>query len=94
MSDINEIGRIRFPSKTLDRGEASVRDDGKHSPQTPASDHVELSDASQRLMILAERGDIRLEKVLAVRDAIHTGEYDTPTKLHIAVDRLFRETHG
>ena len=57
--------------------------------ETQLVDRVEISELAQRL---SKRGldinDIRVDKVLAVREAITNGTYVTKNKIDITVNRL------
>ncbi len=51
-------------------------------------DSVEISELAQVLSTLDRPGDIRADKVAAVREAIQNGTYETDDKLEYAMDRL------
>ncbi|MBN1846332.1 MAG: flagellar biosynthesis anti-sigma factor FlgM [Sedimentisphaerales bacterium] len=55
------------------------------------TDPVEISDYAYFLNKIASLPEIRSEKVEQVRQAIAQGQYDTPEKLSIALDRLLEE---
>ena len=59
---------------------------------TSVQDQLELSVEAQQLMASQDSsgadGDIRTEKVAAIREAISNGTYETPEKLSTALDKL------
>lgn len=61
---------------------------------TPAGfkpqDQVEFSEAAQQLSN-SQQPDIRMDKVNQIRQAIAQGTYETPEKIDVVVDRLFKE---
>ena len=57
--------------------------------QLPVSDRVELSGAvSNLLKTLKSGGDVRAEKVAAIRQQLQDGTYEDDHKLDVAADRL------
>jgi flagellar biosynthesis anti-sigma factor FlgM len=56
--------------------------------QLPVTDRVELSGMSHLLKTLKSGGDIRADKVAAVKAQIEAGTYEDDKKLDIAADRL------
>lgn len=64
---------------------------------SPTEDRVEISQVAQTLSTLEPAADIRLDKVLAIREAIQNGTYETPEKIAVTVDRLWeilQSEHG
>lgn len=57
-----------------------------HAPQE--LDQVEISQLAQLLSDLGTDHDIRVEKVLSIREAIANGTYETQEKLDYTVGRL------
>ena len=53
-----------------------------------AEDHVEISDVAQSLSSLGSDSGIRVEKVLAIREAIQNETYETEEKIEATVERL------
>ena len=51
-------------------------------------DRVEISETARFLSTLERGGDIRVDKVLAIREAIADGTYETDDKIDVTVDRL------
>jgi anti-sigma28 factor (negative regulator of flagellin synthesis) len=49
---------------------------------------VEISELAQTLSTLEPEADIRIDKVLAIREAIANGTYETPEKIEATVERL------
>jgi anti-sigma28 factor (negative regulator of flagellin synthesis) len=57
-----------------------------------ASDKLELSGASHLLAVLKSNGDVRTDKVAAIREQLQAGTYDpNGAKLDGAVDNLLDE---
>ena len=55
---------------------------------TRGSDKVELSSVSSLLHTLKSGGDVRVDKVAAIKSQIEAGTYEDDKKLDIAADRL------
>jgi negative regulator of flagellin synthesis FlgM len=54
-------------------------------------DRVEISPAAEAAIQAAENGPIRHALVNSIRSQIAAGTYETPDKLHTAVERLLDE---
>ena len=54
----------------------------------PMTDKVQLSNVSQMMATLRAGGDIRADKVAAIRAQLEAGTYETEAKLDKAIDRL------
>ena len=54
-------------------------------------DRVEISELAHTLSAVSSDPDIRVDKVRQVREAIAQGNYLTPDKLSVAVERALRE---
>jgi negative regulator of flagellin synthesis FlgM len=52
------------------------------------TDKVQLSQVNQMMATLKAGGDIRADKVAAIRAQIEAGAYETEAKLDKAIDRL------
>ena len=64
-----------------------------HNEATSAADQLDLSPEAQALSQSqsvdgSASGEIRMEKVAAIRQAIADGVYETPEKMSQALDRL------
>jgi anti-sigma28 factor (negative regulator of flagellin synthesis) len=53
-------------------------------------DQVEISEAGQMLSRM-QQSEIRMDKVEMVRKAIAQGNYETPDKIEVVVDRILQE---
>jgi negative regulator of flagellin synthesis FlgM len=53
-----------------------------------AEDRVEISELAQALSTLEPEADIRIDKVMAIREAIANGTYETPDKIEATIERL------
>ena len=60
------------------------------SSSTPV-DSVELSDLAQTISTLEIEGDIRIDKVMQIREAIENGTYVTEDKIDVTVERLLQD---
>jgi anti-sigma28 factor (negative regulator of flagellin synthesis) len=58
------------------------------SPLEIPTDEVSISPAARMLEELVNDPNIRAERIAQIRTAIDAGEYETPEKLRIALDRL------
>ena len=54
----------------------------------PLTDKVQLSQVNQMMATLKAGGDIRADKVAAIRAQLEAGTYETEAKLDKAIDRL------
>lgn len=54
-------------------------------------DRVEISQVGRLLSRVHEISAVRVGKVAAIRAAIEAGQYETPQKLEVALDRLLEE---
>ena len=59
--------------------------------QLPLTDKVQLSGVSHLLATLKAGGDIRADKVAAIRQQLEAGSYETEAKLDAAIDRLLTD---
>lgn len=59
--------------------------------QLPLTDKLQLSGVSHMLATLKAGGDIRADKVAAIRQQIEAGTYETEARLDAAVDRLLSD---
>lgn len=60
-------------------------------PTTSTRDRVEISELASLLSRLAELPEARAKKIVAVRNAIADGSYETAEKLEVATDRLLAD---
>ena len=90
MSDIPPIkGPAKPPGTTPQRKtHGGEKAGGGPGPKAAAADRVEISEMGQLLSTLELGGDIRVDKVTAIREAIANGTYETEAKLEYALDRL------
>lgn len=88
MSGINGVGantplhtvKVAQPvSKSIPAGAAKP---------LPLTDKVQLSQVNQMMATLKAGGDIRADKVAAIRAQLDAGTYETEAKLDKAIDRL------
>lgn len=57
----------------------------------PLTDKVQLSQVNQMMATLKAGGDIRADKVAAIRAQLDAGTYETEAKLDQAINRLIDE---
>ena len=86
MSGINGIGNTSA-AHTVVSQPIHRQVSAEPTSHTRATDKLELSGVSHLLKSL-KSGDVRTEKVAAVRAQIDAGTYENEQKLDIAVDRL------
>ena len=87
--EINNTGGISGPDPIQPDRFAAGRL-GKYQ-KPPATDRAEISDHARFLAQLRDVPPIRKEKVEALRELIASGEYETPERIAVAVDRLLEE---
>ncbi len=58
---------------------------------TQAADQLDISREADFVSRARDIPDIRADRVNQIRAAIEAGEYETPEKLEVAVERLFAE---
>jgi len=87
MSDISPIQSSSGISRRAPVG--SRRESaGGGGEVTPSEDRMEISDAGQALSEVSFDADIRVDKVMVIRDALANGTYETDKKLGVVADRL------
>lgn len=96
MSEITNIDGLRSsaprassPATTAVPETRRVAED-QGTPQ----DRVELSELGTLLAAARDLPDIRIEKVIAAREQIQAGTYETPDKIAITVNRLLADLAG
>jgi negative regulator of flagellin synthesis FlgM len=91
MTDIHPVGGL--PSSTTLRkfAEQSPGRTDAAQPTGSTLDRVEISDLASLLSRLAELPEARAKKIVAVRNAIADGRYETAEKLEVATERLLED---
>lgn len=92
---INGLHQAHAP-QSVDRAQsaaASSVSETSNDQTTAAADQLDLSPEAQALsqsqsIDASGTGEIRMEKVAAIRQAIADGVYETPEKMSQALDRL------
>ena len=87
--EINNTGGISGPDPIQPNRFAAGRLAKYQKPS--ATDRAEISDHARFLAQLRDVPPIRKEKVEALRELIASGEYETPERIAVAVDRLLEE---
>ena len=90
MSDIPPIKAAASPAgmtpqRKVEGGPAAG---GKTAREAAPVDRIEISEMGQLLSTLELDGDIRVEKVMEIREAIANGTYETEAKLEYTINRL------
>jgi flagellar biosynthesis anti-sigma factor FlgM len=86
MSSINNIGG-NSPISRVVSNPIQKQVSTEAPKQLPATDKLQLSGLSHMLK-LAKDGDVRVDKVAQIKQAIAEGKYEDDAKLDVAVDRL------
>ncbi len=55
------------------------------------ADQLDISPQAELLSRIRDIPEIRVDRVMQLREAIQSGKYETPEKLDIALDRLLDE---
>ena len=87
MSSINNVGGSRPVNPVYTKPVAKPAT-GAPAEATRGKDRLELSGLSPLLKTLKAGGDIRADKVAAIKAQIEAGTYEDDKKLDAAVDRL------
>lgn len=89
MSDIRSVDSVGVVLQCVGRHS----DSGTHADDgdVAVEDRVEISDLAHALSTVYLDADIRVDKVAEVRDALARGDYLTPQKLDIAIERAVME---
>lgn len=93
MSNINHITSATnaAAARKLNNDVANVRTEQPETNKALGQDRLELSEHASFLARLKEIPDIRADKVASVYAKIQRGDYFTPEKLEVAVDRLIQD---
>lgn len=86
MSSINSVGG-NSPINRIVANPIQKQLPADAPAQLPATDKLQLSGLSHMLK-LAKEGDVRVDKVAQLKEAIANGTYEDDAKLDIAVDKL------
>ena len=89
--EIFGAGGTQGPQPIYPRLAAISLDAGQTVQAGAPRDHVEISPLGQLLDGINQMPAIRYERVEEVRRQIAAGEYETPEKLELALDRLLDE---
>jgi len=89
MSEINRIyGNSGVGPVRPDQNSTTAK---TNTQRVGSEDQVEISEVAQLLSKLAELPEVRTDKVEQVRAAIARGDYETPDKIEVVVDRILEE---
>ena len=86
MSSINNVGG-NSPINRIVTNPVQKQVSADAPKQLPATDKLQLSGLSHMLQ-LAKGGDVRVDKVAQIKEAINNGTYEDDHKLDVATDRL------
>jgi anti-sigma28 factor (negative regulator of flagellin synthesis) len=88
MSGINGVG-ANTPLQKINVAQPVSKAIPANAPKAlPLTDKVQLSHVNQMMATLKAGGDIRADKVAAIRAQLEAGTYETEAKLDKAIDRL------
>jgi len=85
---ISDVPAIETPPVVKRTDPSSPPPQERASREVPPTDTAEISAIGQSLSRAPSDAEIRVEKVLAIREAIARGAYDTDEKLQSTIDRL------
>ncbi|MCK6483577.1 MAG: flagellar biosynthesis anti-sigma factor FlgM [Phycisphaerae bacterium] len=95
---MNDIGSVERPFHPLVSAPVAAAQGGATVATVLAEeDSVEISEFARLLSegaLGAEQADIRLHKIIEVREAIARGDYVTPEKLDTALKRAMSDVFG
>ncbi len=96
MSEITNIDGLRSAApRASGQAAAAVPETRRGAEvQSTPQDRVELSELGTLLAAARDLPDIRIEKVIAAREQILAGTYETPDKIAITVNRLLEDLAG
>ncbi|MFC1586787.1 flagellar biosynthesis anti-sigma factor FlgM [Planctomycetota bacterium] len=88
--EITGAGGVSGPKKIQNK---KIRATVPTEAVTPgkSSDKVEFSEAARFLQGLERIPSVRVDKIRSLRQQIEKGEYETPEKLQIAIEKLLEE---
>ena len=86
MSSINNVGG-NSPINRIVTNPVQKQVPAGAPQQLNATDKLQLSGLSH-LLKMAKDGDVRVDKVSQVKEAIASGKYEDDAKMDVAVDRL------
>jgi flagellar biosynthesis anti-sigma factor FlgM len=88
MSQVDRVYRNNGPNMV--RPDQRTDGTGAKPASSKPQDQVEISEAGQMLSRM-QQPEIRMDKVEKVRQAIAQGNYETPDKIEVVVDRILKE---
>jgi hypothetical protein len=96
MSEITNIDGLRSAAPRASGHPAAAVPETRRGTevQSTPQDRVELSELGTLLAAARDLPDIRIEKVIAAREQILAGTYETPDKIAITVNRLLEDLAG
>lgn len=97
--EIQGPGPVQGPRRIDDRKVTPARaTDATSSSAAAKGDAVEISqrarDVAAARALLGQVPEARMDRVRELRAAIERGDYETPEKFEVAVDRLLRDLRG
>ncbi len=88
MTDINPVGTSASATTLREFAAKSSLRVGDAGRVASSDDSVEISELAGFLNRLAQMPDARAKKIVEVRNAIASGQYETPAKLDLTTERL------
>jgi negative regulator of flagellin synthesis FlgM len=91
--EIQGSDRVQGPRRIERKAPISAQQAQK--AETPASaDQVQISPKAQHLSSLSQAPEVRMDRILQIREEIANGTYETPEKYDKAVERLLKDLGG
>lgn len=93
MNDIPPIKAAASPSGMRPPVDPDTRagEETRPARATPVPDRVDISEMGQLLSTLDVDSEVRIDKVMEIREAIANGTYVTDAKINYTVSRLLEE---
>lgn len=91
--EIQGSDRVQGPRRIERKTPVDVQQAQKAGGQAPA-DQVQISSKAQHLSALSQVPEVRMDRILQIREEIANGTYESPEKYEKAVDRLLKELGG
>ena len=91
--EIQGSDRVQGPRRIERKSPVNVQQAPKAEGQA-AADQVQISSKAQHLSALSQAPEVRMDRILQIREEIANGSYETPEKYEKAVERLLKELGG
>ncbi|MEM7262947.1 MAG: flagellar biosynthesis anti-sigma factor FlgM [Planctomycetota bacterium] len=88
--EIHRSGGVSGPNR-MEPNSVPVQGGTEAGPSVGLGDRVEISEHARWLEKLAQVPAVRTEKIQELRRQIEAGEFETPERIAVAVERLLEE---